>query len=263
MKRSNFLSLALALTMCAGMSVPTHAASSIDVPGDLSSEVNLSAAAATFSVSVPTRLPISIAADGSVTTASNAAIVNSSNGPVKVNEVKVQAKNGWSIAAWGKDFRSTPTGAKEFTMQLNNAAVAENGSVALAGFPVIPGGDRLALTYDADAAVQSSAINEEIAEIVITVDWAENTSSDSTGSSSDEVVEAEDAITFILDGASYQAATGSTWDAWFKSEYNTPQFSKTTPVYDSSLLPVSLNDVITPNGIYHLTMPTHSGGSNN
>ena len=263
MKKSKFLSLALALTMCAGMSAPTFAASTIDGPGDLSSEVDLSVAAATFNVSVPTRLPISIASDGTVTTATNAAIVNNSNGPVKVNAVKVQTKNDWSIAAWGKDFAGTPTGTKEFTMQLNDAGVAENGSVSLEGFPVIRGGDRLALTYAADAAVQSSAVNEEIAEVVITVDWAENTSSASGDSNPGTAVEADDTITFTLNGISYQAMPGSTWDDWFKSEYNTLGLSKSTSVFDSDWELVSLSDVIASDGVYRLEVPTHSGGSNN
>ena len=256
MKKSNFLSLALALTVCASMSVPTFAVSNIDGPGDLSSEVDLTAAAATFSVSVPTRLPVSVAADGSVTTATNAAIVNNSNGPIQVNEVKVQVKNGWSIATWGKDFRGTPTGTKEFAMRINDADVAENGSVSLAGFPVIAGGERLALTYDADAAVQSHAVSEEVAEVVITVDWAESETPDTPA-------EANDTITFTLGSVLYQAASGSTWNDWFMSEYNTSGIPKTAPIYDSDMSLIGLSDVIEPNGTYLPSMPMHSGGSSN
>ena len=172
MKKSKFLSLALALVMCASMSVPSFAASSTNSPGNVDSEVTLTTAAATFSVTVPTQLPINIAADGTVTTATNAAIVNNGNGPVNVTNVSVNVKNGWAIAAWGKDFSSTPTGTKEFTMQLNGANVTTNGSVALTGFPTIAGGDSLALTYDADAATQANAVNATgIADVVITVGW--------------------------------------------------------------------------------------------
>lgn len=161
----------MALALGASLSVPALAAVPGSNPVDLSSEVDLSAAAATFSVSVPTHLSVNIAADGTVTTASNAAIVNNGNGPVKISQVKVQTKNGWAIAPWGKDFSNTPTGTKEFTMRINGEGASESGNVPLAGFPTIPGGESLALTYDADAAVQSSAVNEEIAEIVVTVDW--------------------------------------------------------------------------------------------
>ena len=171
LKKSKTLSLAMALALGASLSVPALAVVPGSNPVDLSSEVDLSAAAATFSVSVPTHLSVDIAADGTVTTASNAAIVNNGNGPVKISQVKVQTKNGWAIAPWGKDFSNTPTGTKEFTMRINGEGASESGNVPLAGFPTIPGGESLALTYDADAAVQSSAVNEEIAEIVVTVDW--------------------------------------------------------------------------------------------
>lgn len=173
LKDSRLFALALAFVVGAIVSLPAFATDQVNSPGELSSAVDLSAEAATFSVAVPTRLTIDIAADGTVTTANNAAIVNNSNGPVKVSAISVQPKNGWALAAWGKDFSGTPTGTKEFTMQLNGENVAENGAVPLDGFPIIHGGDRLALTYDADAAVQSSSVSEEIAEVVITVDWAE------------------------------------------------------------------------------------------
>ena len=261
MKKSKFISLALALALGTSLSVPTLAANSVSGPGSLSTEVDLNAAAATFSVTVPTRLSIDIAADGTVTTANNAAIVNNSNGPVKVSAISVQPKNGWALAAWGKDFRGTPTGTKEFTMQINEAAVDESGAVQMADTQVIHGGDRLALTYDADAAVQSSAVSEEIAEIIITVDWDESAT---TASESPEAeAEANNTIAFTLDSVSYQAETGMTWMDWFKSGYNTSGFSKTTPVYDSDLSPINLSDVIEEGVTYIHAVPMHSGGSNN
>ena len=175
LKDSRLFALALAFVVGAIVSLPAFATDQVNSPGELSSAVDLSAEAATFSVAVPTRLTIDIAADGTVTTANNAAIVNNSNGPIEVHEVRVSTKNGWSIVPWGTDFRSTPTGAKQFSMEINGGAVDVSGPAPLTGFPIIHGGDRLALTYDADAAVQSSAVSEEIAEVIITVDWAEAT----------------------------------------------------------------------------------------
>ena len=261
LKDSRLFALALAIIVGAIVSLPAFATDQVNSPGELSSAVDLSAEAATFSVAVPTRLTIDIAADGTVTTANNAAIVNNSNGPVKVSAISVQPKNGWALAAWGKDFRGTPTGTKEFTMQINEAAVDESGSVQMAEAQVIRGGDRLALNYTADAAVQAHAVSEEIAEIIITVDWDESAT---TASESPEAeAEANNTIVFTLDGVSYQAETGMTWMDWFKSGYNTSGFSKTTPVYNSDLSPINLSDVIEEGVTYIHAVPMHSGGSNN
>ena len=126
---------------------------------------------------------------------------------------------------------------------------------------VIRGGDRLALNYAADAAVQAHAVSEEIAEIIITVDWDE--SATAASESPEAETEANDTIAFTLDGVSYQAEPGMTWMDWFKSGYNTSSFSKTTPVYDSDLSPINLSDVIEEGVTYIHAVPMHSGGSNN
>ena len=169
--KSKILSLVMALVMCAVMSVPSFADNSTDSPGNINSEVMLTTDGTAFSVTVPTQLPINIALDGTVTTATNVAIVNDSSGPVIVTNVSVNVKNGWTIAEWGKDFSATQIGTKEFTMQLNGANVSTDGSVALTGFPSIASGDSLPLTYDADLATQVNAINEGIADVVFTVGW--------------------------------------------------------------------------------------------
>lgn len=165
------LSCVIALILCAVMSVPSFADNSTDSPGNINSEVMLTTAGTAFSVTVPTQMPINIALDGTVTTATNAAIVNDSSGPVIVTNVSVNVKNGWSIAEWGKDFSATQIGTKEFTMQLNGANVSTDGSVALTGFPSIASGESLPLTYGADLATQVNAINEGIADVVFTVGW--------------------------------------------------------------------------------------------
>ncbi len=261
LKDSRLFALALAFIVGAIVSLPAFATDQADSPGELSSAVDLSAEAATFSVAVPTRLTIDIAADGTVTTANNAAIVNNSNGPVKVSAISVQPKNGWALAAWGKDFRGTPTGTKEFTMQINEAAVDESGAVQMADTQVIRGGDRLALNYAADAAVQAHAVSEEIAEIIITVDWDE--SATAAIESPEAEAEANNTIAFTLDSVSYQAEPVMTWMDWFKSGYNTHGLSKTTPIYNGDLSPINLSNVIEADAAYHTMIPMHSGGSNN
>ncbi|MFR7743313.1 MAG: hypothetical protein ACLU3I_08510 [Acutalibacteraceae bacterium] len=54
-----------------------------------------------MSVTVPTVLPIAVGTDGTVSTATDAKIVNNSFGAVKVNSVSIEAAQGWSLAAFG------------------------------------------------------------------------------------------------------------------------------------------------------------------
>ena len=54
-----------------------------------------------MSVTVPTVLPIAVDTDGTVSTATDAKIVNNSFGAVKVNSVSIEAAQGWSLAAFG------------------------------------------------------------------------------------------------------------------------------------------------------------------
>ena len=54
-----------------------------------------------MSVTVPTVLPIAVGTDGTVSTATDAKIVNNSFGAVKVANVSIEAAQGWSLAAFG------------------------------------------------------------------------------------------------------------------------------------------------------------------
>ena len=58
-------------------------------------------AATKMSVTVPTVLPIAVGTDGTVSTATDAKIVNNSFGAVKVANVSIEAAQGWSLAAFG------------------------------------------------------------------------------------------------------------------------------------------------------------------
>ena len=111
------ISLVLAICMLASLAI---SASASDLPsgnmvgesgGTGTSSVTLSStadgslggdpAATKMSVTVPTVLPIAVGTDGTVSTATDAKIVNNSFGAVKVNSVSIEAAQGWSLAAFG------------------------------------------------------------------------------------------------------------------------------------------------------------------
>ena len=94
-----FLAMVMALSMVACMATTAFAAdlSAFDGAGvkidatDGAGEVpvKLYAEGTTFSVTVPTSLPVSVDANGAVTVATDAKIINNSFGAVKVTDLKV------------------------------------------------------------------------------------------------------------------------------------------------------------------------------
>ena len=96
------ISLVLAICMLASLAISASAANTVDASGGTgTSSVTLSStadgsiggdpAATKMSVTVPTVLPIAVGTDGTVSTATDAKIVNNSFGAVKVNSVSIEA----------------------------------------------------------------------------------------------------------------------------------------------------------------------------
>ena len=108
------VSLLLAVCLMASLAIGASAAepTTVDVSGGTgTSSVSLSStsdgtldgdpAATKMNVTIPTILPIAVGTDGTVSTATDAKIVNNSFGAVKVNSVSIEAAQGWSLAAFG------------------------------------------------------------------------------------------------------------------------------------------------------------------
>ena len=106
------ISLILAVCMLASLAISASAANTVDASGGTgTSSVTLSStadgsiggdpAATKMSVTVPTVLPIAVGTDGTVSTATDAKIVNNSFGAVKVANVSIEAAQGWNLTAFG------------------------------------------------------------------------------------------------------------------------------------------------------------------
>ena len=122
-----------------------------------------------FSVTVPATLPITVKADGSTETATNAAIVNNSSDAVKVTDVTIITSDGWSQAN-SNDFSATPVGTKSFYISITD----NSESKAAVTNQTINAANRLTLAYEAGVPAQSEALSEQtIATVVFTVAWAE------------------------------------------------------------------------------------------
>ena len=193
--------LILAVCMIASLAISASAANTVDASGGTgTSSVTLSStadgsiggdpAATKMSVPVPTVLPIAVGTDGTVSTATDAKIVNNSFGVVKVNSVSIEAAQGWSLAAFGsKDtLAHEKVNSNKFGFQLaiggGAAAATDNKNAskqtlldaAAEGCYMSGVGDTSAnsigITYDAIVTPVSEAVtNTAIASVLFIIAW--------------------------------------------------------------------------------------------
>lgn len=140
--------------------------------------------APTFNVTVPTAMPISVSADGTVTTAGNVAIENNSSRSVCVKSVTINAASGWSLAKFDKTaMAKEPIDSKKIglslTMGTQTAATTKAGQTETIGTYTtsdieIQNGSQLPITYDGTIPAQVSGIaaDTQAASVIFTVDWA-------------------------------------------------------------------------------------------
>jgi len=148
--------------------------------GSASVPVNVTREAATFSVVVPTTLPISVDADGNVTTATDASIINNSSAPVAVTKVELASLSDWTLAAYSRDILNLPVDAKQFGLQMNigdkTVATSNSGTSDVLSDSLnarIVKGQNCAVNYNALFPARTAAVSDtQIANVVFTVGWA-------------------------------------------------------------------------------------------
>ena len=195
------VSLILAVCMIASLAISASAANTVDASGGTgTSSVTLSStadgslggdpAATKMSVTVPTVLPIAVGTDGTVSTATDAKIVNNSFGAVKVANVSIEAAQGWSLAAFGsKDslakvkvdsnmigFKLALGGGAEQLTNAENAASQALIDGAIEGCYMSGNGDQSAnyigIAYDAIVSpVSEAVVNASVASVLFVICW--------------------------------------------------------------------------------------------
>ena len=191
----------MALAMVLAMAMSTVPAFASDVPGGPimapgagTTPVELTADATTFSVTVPTSIPIKVNADGTVTcpTDGTVKIVNNSAGAVKV--IQVEMRNGaWTLADYKVGDRTLVAAAgvdaKKLGMQLTAGSqvlatstdgdqVISNGqdisNWKMTGVVTDPATtDELPINVAAIASAVSAKIEtaEQAASVIFTIAW--------------------------------------------------------------------------------------------
>lgn len=134
--------------------------------------VTITASAPTFSVTVPTTLPIHMDAYGGIT-CGDITITNNSSGPVLVDDTQITALNGWTLADYATTtFTDANRGQHRAALQLNRGnGVTTTGTDT--GEDIIPAhGGTQCISLSAKIPFQGvDAVNTNIAKIVFVLGW--------------------------------------------------------------------------------------------
>ena len=128
----------------------------------------------TFSVTVPTSLPLVMDQHGNVTGGA-AQIVNNSSGDVVVSAVTLRGENGWTIVPYTTNMAHEKVDAKLVGFNLNGVATAKTAgeeNLSLTGSWSIPQNGSLVLNYNAVVSALSQAAKDEtVLSAIFVLDW--------------------------------------------------------------------------------------------
>lgn len=137
----------------------------------LKTPVTLTQEATILDVVVPLSFPVSVDSEGVVTVADNVEVVNNSNGPIKISDVSIQSKDGWTLSDFDKDYSTERVGSKECSFKIEGQEIRD--SITLDR--VVNGLDKCSISYDSNISPQKeSIVGSNIADVVFTIDWYEN-----------------------------------------------------------------------------------------
>lgn len=154
------------LVACVPMGMAAEEQTSGTVP------VTIMASAPTFSVTVPTTLPIHMDVYGGIT-CGDITITNNSSGPVLVEDTQIAALNGWTLADYATTtFTDANKGQHRAALQLNRSnGLTASGSDTNEDF-IPAGGGRQTISAAAKIPYQGvNAVNTNIAQIVFVLGW--------------------------------------------------------------------------------------------
>lgn len=176
----------IALNISAGAATPEKEKAESDTKVDASTgsasvPVNITREAATFSVTVPTSLPVSMKADGTVATATDAAIINNGSYPVAISKVEMTSINDWGLTVYDKtEVKKLPVDTKKIGMELTiggktiiTASDTTSDTLSENLETSIEAAQRCLVSYNAAIPAQSAALSGiQVANVIFTVGWA-------------------------------------------------------------------------------------------
>jgi len=183
-KAKRIIAVIMAVGIVLSFSATAFAAEITTEGGTGTVPVELTTEAPSFSVTVPTSLPVSVDDAGTVVCASSgtAKIVNSSYAAVRVSGLSVSGSNDFVT----QDYDSyvvaeASVDAKEIAFTVNDEKTTGSDTISFDqdNWGQIDGAndgdtDELAINYDAKIAPQSSAVSAlNVSDVVFTISWAD------------------------------------------------------------------------------------------
>lgn len=186
LKRTASLLMSSAL-IASALGMSAFAANDVSAPGAGTTPVTVTAEASTFNVTVPTAIPLTVKADGTVTVPNNVEIINNSSGPVKVTSVAMN-NSAWSMTDYNGGDRAKLAAAKVGSKKLGLSLTAKNEAEAsnkdgnqtfsptkwlMQGKDGGTANAKLPITVDAIATANDTAISEAetAANVIFTLAW--------------------------------------------------------------------------------------------
>ena len=178
-----------------------------------------SAYAVNIDVTVPASLPITASSDGTVTTATNAAIRNYGSSPIIVSSINVTAQNGWSLAT-KDDANAAAVGDKVISMGVNGSWMDASGAIDTSSFNRVAASNSLAISYEAKVpGAMTSESESTAATATFVVAIPPDPPTMAAGSSWYKSTENRNTITKITFMDRYTPSTEAD-ETWFADENN-------------------------------------------
>ena len=143
-------------------------------PKDESTYIIVDAEPTMFKVTVPIKIDVSMDTEGHISTGSGYEVRNEcAMGPVVITNIKVNTATGWSISDFNADYENMAASSRVIGLQINGVNVGTDGSVIMNDSlsSVIRNKESKSLTFDAKLSAQKTALNENVAAVVFTVDF--------------------------------------------------------------------------------------------
>ena len=145
-----------------------------ETPKDESTYIIVDAEPTMFKVTVPIKIDVSMDTEGHISTGSGYEVRNDcAMGPVVITNIKVNTATGWSISDFNADYANMKVSSRVIGLQINGVNVGTDGSVVMNDSlsSVIRNKESKSLTFDAKLSAQKTALNENVAAVVFTVDF--------------------------------------------------------------------------------------------
>ncbi len=182
-----------------------------------------SAYAVNIDATVPASLPITVSSDGTVTTATNAAIRNYGSSPIIVSSINVTAQNGWSLVT-KDEAAAAAVGDKVISMGVNGSWMDASGAIDTSSFNRVAASNSLAISYEAKVPGAMTTETESSAATATFVVKLPVVPTMAVGSSWYKSSENRNTITQISFMDSYTPSTEAD-ETWFADEDDTGEIT--------------------------------------